>query len=502
MLSPSRFARLKRQPSERLIGVIDIGSNSVRLVVFKGLRRRPEIFFNEKVQCGLGRDLDETGRLSDEGMELALETLHRFAQLCEDMHVDEVDALATSAVRDASNGEAFVKTLKSTFGIKVKVLSGEEEAKLSAYGVASSFGVVSGLVGDLGGGSLELVGVKDGKVIESETLPLGTVRLLDGKDSKAEDLRQGVANALKQVSWLKKYSGQDIFLVGGAWRGLGKLHQDMVGWPLPVVQGYVIGHEMAQTFLTDMSGANPADILKTDRVSSSRRQHMPLAAMILSELMAASDAKDLQISAHGIREGHLYKKLNHNMRKRDPYIEDCNRLAALTGRFPEHDDNLMEWTAPLFDDETPKEKRMRKAACLMSDIGWRAHPDFRGESAFYEAFYGRFVGVSHSGRAFVALSLYVCYGGDVTDKFVGAAVGILTEKCVTRAKCLGLALRMGQRLTGGTVEPLKYSHLTIDGEVLALHLPTEQSHMAGSVVRKRLKALAAAFGKTPEIILK
>ena len=501
MLSPSRFARLKRHPSERLIGVIDIGSNSVRLVVFKGLRRRPEIFFNEKVQCGLGRDLDETGRLADEGMELALETLHRFAQLCEDMHVDEVDALATSAVRDASNGEEFVKTLKSTFGISVTVLSGDAEAKLSAYGVASSFGVVSGLVGDLGGGSLELVGVDEGVIKESVTLPLGTVRLMDGKNINVEDLRDTVRASLEAVPWLKNYNGQDIYLVGGAWRGLAKLHQVMVNWPLPVVQGYAMDHNTSTAFLSDISATSVDNIIKTDRVASSRRAHMPLAALILAELIDVSGTRNLHVSAHGIREGHLYKKLNHKLRRRDPYLEDCNRLAALTGRFPEHDDRLMEWTGPLFSDETESQRRLRKAACLLSDIGWRAHPDFRGESAYYESFFGRFVGVDHYGRAFVAATLYMCYGGDVDDAFVQPALQILSKDERQRAHRLGLALRMGQRFTGGTVEPLKYSSLSLNTSTLALHVPQNQAHMAGSVVKKRLKALAAVFGKEPEIKL-
>lgn len=493
--------RAMRAPAERLIAAIDIGSNSVRLVVFQGLSRLPEIMFNERVLCGLGRDVSRTGKMDKASRKKALATLRRFAELCRDMDVDEIEAVATAAMRDAENGPKFAARIERECGFPVKILSGEEEARLSAYGVLCGFPDAEGLVADLGGGSLELACIEGGKIGERVSLPLGPVRLLAGdKTPSLADLDK-IKETLHAVAWLEGAAKGGLYLVGGAWRVISRLNLEHKGVPLPVLQGYrmsadEIGDFAAGIWLGDLEG-----LKGIGRVPQRRLLTLPLAAWILMELMNLTNPAEVVVSAFGIREGIQYKKLNHAVRAQDALIFTCRRIAVQTGRFPEHADKLMAWIDPVFVDEPKALNRLRYATCLLSDISWRGHPDFRAESAYYETLHGRFVSVGHTDRALMAYALFLCYGGPANDPFVRAALQLLSEQEVRYATILGLALRLGQRLTGGTARPLEYSRLKLERGTLALHLPETREDMAGDAVRSRLEALAGALGVEDRIDL-
>lgn len=484
----------KRPTSGRLTAVIDIGSNSVRMVVFQGLNRVPQVLFNERVLCGLGRDVNKRGRMDEGAVELALTTLSRYAELCRDMRVDHIETVATAAARDAENGEEFVARVEAECGFTVKVLSGVEEARLTALGVLAGTPDADGIAADLGGGSLELVHIVGGKPVDSVSLPIGPLRL-QGKRRKIKDKDIArIEAALGEVSWLADGAGRGLYIIGGAWRAIAKLHIIHRNGPLPVLHGYRLSSPETHKFCR-LIIAEGADHLKGARkVASSRLKTLPLAALILDHLVSLLKPKDVIVSAPGIREGLLFGKLNHAARKQDPLIFTCKEIADATGRFPEHADRLMKWIDPLFEGEPSERRRLRFAVCLLSDISWRAHPDFRAERAYYEALLGRFVGVSHRERALIALALFVCYGGPVSAPEVEPARRLLSPGDSRYATVVGLALRLGQRLTGGTSRPLGYSALRLEGGSLQLVLPEDYSELAGERVMKRLLALADALG--------
>lgn len=486
-------------PAGELAAVIDIGSNSVRLVVFQGLIRVPLTLFNERVLCGLGRSVGDHGAMDAEAMDSALSTLKRFAFLCRDMKIDTVDVVATAAVRDASNGQEFVARIRQECGFEVRVLSGEEEATYSGLGVLAGIPGAEGVIADLGGGSLELARIEGRDVRDGLTLPIGPVRLLAGKSKLRVRHLDAVKAALGGVSWLEDCPGQSLYLVGGAWRSLARLHMARINAPLPLIQGYRLPGDELYDFADFVAGQSKQNLAGVAKISGKRLALLPLAAATLKILLERLRPDQVEVSAFGLREGLLFSRLDAEIQQQDPFIAVCKELADRTGRFPEHAQRLMAWSAPLFADETEEQTRARYAACLMSDISWRGHPDFRAENAFYEAFLGRFMGVSRSDRALIACALFLCYGGPRTADILRPALRLLSDDEAHYATALGLTLRLGQRLTGGTARPLGYSELELSASKLLLKLPRKYGDLAGAAVRSRLDTLAEILGVSGEI---
>lgn len=488
-----------RKPYERLIAVIDIGSNSVRMVVFKGLRRNPKILFNERVLCGLGKNVSQSGYMDEKSMISALSTLKRFAILCTDMNIDVVDAFATSAVRDAENGKEFLSLVAANAGFKVRVLSGTDEAHYSALGVISGFPKASGIVGDLGGGSLELIHIENDKILDSHTLPLGPVRLLANEKSLNKSQIKFISQELDKVSWLNEGKDKPFYMVGGAWRSLTRLYLNTQDYPLKILQGFEVEASLMAPFCETIAKKKPEALESLAKISKRRMPLLPTAASVLSAVLSKTNSSKAISSDNGIREGILYKMLNHKLRTQDPFIAACKDIADQTGRFPEHASKLMQWMDPIFSGESDEDKNLRYAVCMLSDTAWQGHPDYRAENAFEEVFHGRFTGIDHRGRAMVALSLYINYGGPYKSNFAKSAKSILSTEDKKKAHIIGLALRLGQRLTGGTSHPLTYTKLEMSSDKIRLILPRRYFDLAGEIVIGRLNALAKNLNVEAEI---
>ncbi len=492
--SPTLGAATKARPrSEQLIAIMDIGSNSVRLVVYKGLRRNPLVFFNERVLCGLGAGVSESGRLADAPMALALDTLQRFAHLSDDMAVDQVVAVATAAVRNAANGEDFVAQVLAASGISVEIITGEDEARYSALGVLNSIPGADGIVGDLGGGSLELVNLIGAEPRERVTLPIGPLSLAEEPGEVTDQHRRQVEASLAGVSWLRQGKGRPFYLVGGSWRALARLYMHQIDYPLTVLHAYELGRQEMAAFARQIASRHPEDLLSVKAVTNRRVDVLPLAAMTLVACLNVIRPTGTHVSGAGIREGILLELLPAEIRTRHPLITACRDFAEETGRFPDQADRLMEWLDPVFEGENADQRRLRLACCLLSDISWRGHPDFRAEHAFHLAFEGHFVGVTHPERAQMALALYLCYGGLLGGPTAAAALQLLDDAEMEFARLIGLGLRLGQRLAGGTSQPLKITWLTRGRKKLKLHLPAGSEALAGEGVKKRLNELAEAL---------
>jgi exopolyphosphatase/guanosine-5'-triphosphate,3'-diphosphate pyrophosphatase len=480
--------------AEKPVAIIDIGSNSVRLVVYSGAKRIPSVIFNEKVLAGLGRDIGEIGEVAQAR---ALAALDRFRLLIKQLGVVRTRVVATAAVREASNGDAFLARVRK-LGFEPRILSGEEEGKRAGQGVLSAIPDADGIVGDLGGGSLELVEVSDGRVGRSASLPLGVLRL-DALAEKGEgSFARKVAKAVAGAGFEDAAAGRPFYLVGGSWRTLARLEMAINDHPLPITHQ----HEMPVDRPADLKAA----LAKMDKssardipsISLSRFPTLPNANLLLEALVGTLNPESLIVSSFGIREGLLYDELPRDVRALDPLIEAAREAGAGLGRFEQHGDMLNAWIAPAFDDG-PKMARLRLAACLLSDIAWAAHPDFRAERGIDMALHGNWVAIDAPGRVMLAQALFCNFGGGRELPYPAIAALCSPEK-LRRAANWGLAMRLGQRLSGGVAECLRKSELSRNGDALRLEIGKRDAALLGETVERRLKVLAQEMGLRPEMV--
>jgi exopolyphosphatase/guanosine-5'-triphosphate,3'-diphosphate pyrophosphatase len=475
------------------MGVIDLGSNSIRLVVFEGAPRAPIPVFNEKVLCGLGRRLRSTGRLDAEGVQLAFENLPRFVAIASGMGVQSLHVVATSAVRDAEDGADFVARVRADTGLSIQVLSGDDEARLSAMGVLSGAPWADGVVGDLGGGSLELVRLRDGEPAAMVTLPLGPLRLNEWAASGSE-IGALIKSELGGVPWLREAAGADLYVVGGSWRALARIHMAQRRRRLRILDGYTVAPASFGDFLKLIARQSDEGLLKQGSFNARRLDAIRPAARVMRQLVKTLKPNRLVFSARGLREGVLFDALPPLVRAEDPLIASARALSAQFSRFAQLGESLAVWTDPLFPGGDAERGRLRRAASLLSDMGWIEHPDYRAENSFDQALTLPVMGFEHPGRAFVAHALFARYGGGLDDdkKAIAFEAG-LSEEDLSAARALGQALRLGYTMSAGRVDILSASRLSLaDGEV-CLDLPDIGRRYIGDRLRRRLVALASTL---------
>ncbi|WP_449231583.1 exopolyphosphatase [Azospirillum doebereinerae] len=480
------------------IAVIDIGSNSIRLVVYDAPTRSPMALFNEKVLCGLGRGVEKTGNLNPDGVVQALTALERFASLAAGMQVVRLDVIATAAVRDARDGAAFVTEVTRRTGLDVRVISGEEEARLSAMGVLSGTPEADGLVGDLGGGSLELVGLDRGVIGEQVTMPLGPLRLMETGATRQNGLVRLIDQHLEALPWLGKAKGRPFYPVGGSWRAIAKLHMEQTRHPLHIIHHYTLPAEEAREFAA-LVGRQGRSSLEKMAGSRRRLDTLPFAALVFERLLRAAQPSKVVFSAYGLREGHLYSLLTPEGQREDPLLASA---ADWVRRFVRMGDPslLMDWTAGLFAGEDDNATRLRHAACLLSDVGWADHPDYRAEHAFLRILRYPFPALDHDERAFLALAAHARYAGTIDVQLTAGARSLVSEAQGLKALVLGLALRLAHTLSGGATALLERTSLKVSGERLVLTLPDDGSVPSGEAVQRRIDALAKALNRRGDIV--
>ncbi len=480
-------------------GIIDVGSHSVRLVVYAGGGRVPIPIFNERALCGLGRGLGETGRLNPEGRASAIENLARFFAAASFMGVRNLSVLATEAVRAAADGPAFVSEIERRFGAKVEILKGEAEAAYSALGVISGIPEAHGLMGDLGGGSLELAELEHGASQRTVTLPIGSLRLIGNSDGSHKKARKLVDDALAKAAWIHALEGRTFYPVGGAWRALASVHMAQRDYPLHIIHEYTLTANEAVRLLDVVMGLSPSSLAKIPRVPKKRLETLPYAALVLRRVIAEMKPEKLVFSSLGLREGYLFAKLNQQDRALDPLIVDARRMASAVGRFGDLGAELLNWTTPLFGRESNQERRLRYAACLLSDIAWHEHPDYRAEQAYSRVLRMPFTAIDHVGRAFVALAVRVRYGGGVDSGATKAMRGFLSDEEVKKARALGRALRLAYSLSAGNMELLAQASLSLDRKSLVLTLPKGGDNLLGETTKQRLVGVARALDRRAEV---
>lgn len=485
-------------PSQNMTAVIDIGSNSVRLVVFDGPTRVPMPKFNEKVLCGLGRDLGQSTLLNADGMKDAMAALRRYAFLVNHMGIDRVIVAATAAIREADNGSEFVADIEQECDLNVQVLSGKQEARYAGLGVLSGMPYANGLVGDLGGGSLELVNVGDHRIGNTATLPLGALRLSRMSYSKPELIKYLQAQ-FESVDWLEEVIGKNFYVVGGAWRALAKYHIRKTGHSLNIVHNYKLPYPEMKLLIKEIMAFSDEDLRENPYIQNSRVTTLKTAATIMEQLFEFTKPRNIVFSANGLREGLLFSELKKPARKIDPLLETCRNMAAKEGRFAEHGEEIYGWLSDAFTHLGSKGKRLALAAATLSDIAWTMSPDYRAPQAFRRIFRAPFSGVGHKGRAIIALAVYARYRGSFVGNAPDDALALVDNEARQQALSLGLALRLSHSLSGGTQGILPRTKLIASEDELILEVPEELSVILGVHVHSRLASLASCIGKTYSI---
>ena len=484
-----------RLQDRRPLSIIDIGSNSIRLVIYEGLARSPTVLFNEKMLAGLGRGIVSTGKLDPEAVTRSMEEFRRFRALSEQAGAERMYVLATAAAREAVNGPDFIHRAEQVLGTEIHVLSGRQEAYYSALGVISGFHPANGIAGDLGGGSLELIDI-DGDVIgDGITLPLGGLRLQDmAKNSLAQATRIAKTQ-LAKAKLLKGGQGRAFYAVGGTWRNLARLHMEMNNYPLGVMHHYEIGVESALAFLKQVAKGDVEKVKGIEGVSKNRRSLLPYGAVVLQEILGAMQPSKIVVSAIGVREGYLYSLLDEAERKADPLISAAEELARLRSRSVTHAHELVDWTGKSFEafgiDETVDEARYRRAACLLADIGWRAHPEYRGRQSLNIIAHASFIGVDHPGRAFLALANAYRHDGVFNESIAPEIKALATPRYLERARILAGMMRVVYLLTAsmpGVMPRLRWE--SRGNGALALVIPADLAGLYGERPAGRLAQLA------------
>jgi exopolyphosphatase/guanosine-5'-triphosphate,3'-diphosphate pyrophosphatase len=474
------------------VGVIDVGSNSVRFVVFDGAARSPAYFYNEKVMAGLGTGLAETGKLHPEGRKRAFAALRRFAAVSKAMKVSPLLAVATAAVREAKDGADFRAQAARETGLSLRVIEGEEEARLAAQGVLLGWPEAEGVICDIGGSSMELAEVKGGKVGRRLSTPLGPLkleRIKGGPEAIRKHARGILEEAAKKIGRPKR-----IYLVGGSWRAIARIDIARRAYPLTVLHEYRMTTEQVRLTATYIEGQTTEMLRARTGIGAERMALVPIAVQVLRELVAVLKPEEIYTSGYGIREGLLYEAMPEALRARDPLIEACRWAEANAARVPGFGKKLFAFVAPLFPGAPPERLRIMKAACLLHDVSWRAHPDYRHEVCFDNATRANLGGLNHEERVFLGLALLHRYRNSRAGTRFEPLFQLLTDRAMQEAEVLGKAMRFGAMFSAEALEETAALRYDPKRRVLELVLSPEAEPLYGEVAAARFEALAKALG--------
>ena len=480
------------------VGVIDVGSNSVRMVVFDGAARSPAYFFNEKILCGLGRDLAQSGRLHPEGRDRALSAIRRFALLTEEMHLTSLTMVATAAVREASDGEDFKAEVEASTALTMNIIPGEEEARLSAQGVLLGWPGARGLVCDIGGSSMEMAEIGDNTVGRRASSALGPFRLQMVPGGK-KGLRDHIAKTLLELRDKVGGDHKALYLVGGSWRALARLDMERRAYPLTVLHEYEMTPKSIRKTIQWLETQDLRRLRDRTGISPERIALVPLATVVLRQMLNVFKPRAIFLSSYGIREGILFEQMPEDLRARDPLIEACRHLESANARLPGFGRRLFDFLMPLYRNAPPERMRLIKAACLLHDVNWRAHPDYRSESCFDTATRANLGGLDHKGRVYLGLALMNRYKSSGADSRLTPVLKLLSDEEARHAVMLGRAMRFGAMFSvGGTMGAGELRYFPRK-QVLEMVLRPERQALFGEVAQQRFQALAKTLGVTTSL---
>lgn len=489
------------RPKKGPLAVIDLGSNSIRAVIYDGLSRAPVTRFNERRLCGLGREVTRSGKLGKTGRACAHDSLKRFVAIARGMDCQSIDIVATAAIRQAKDGQSFIERASEELALPIDVLSGPEEAHFGALGVTCGFHAPDGIMGDLGGGSVEFADVPvwkrriDGEGLR-RSLPLGALvvgeALRLGGREEAQALIDREFAAHPELRGLA--SGRSFYVVGGSWRAIARSHMIRSRHPLQIIHGYELSPEEAMAVGAQMSETQ--DPVAIEGMPRKRAETAPAAGLVLAQAVRVLAPSRVIFSATGVREGRIFARLKRQDREQDPLLVAADELGRLANRSRAVGPAMIAWTETLFGrHETAERRRLRTSACLVSDTAWRDHPESRAREAFQRLVQYPFLGIDHAERAALAYTVYTRYAGAVhRDQDIAGTLELMRPEVRHLAEAIGHALELGYRLSGGAPEIIERCRLEVDGDTLRLIAPHDTVIANDEAVSVRLRAVAVGVG--------
>jgi exopolyphosphatase/guanosine-5'-triphosphate,3'-diphosphate pyrophosphatase len=462
------------------------------LVVFDGAARSPAYFYNEKIMCALGAGVSETGRLNPQGRVRALSALRRFQHLAEGMGIAPLTAVATAAVRDADDGPDFRDEVLRETGLKIWVIDGEEEARLSAQGVLLGWPGAYGLICDMGGSSMELAEISGGRVgrrLSSQLGPLKLSSVKGGRSGRKAHIKEEILRLSEKMGPQR----DRLFLVGGSWRAIARIDMARRGYPLKVLHEYRMTGKSVRATIRYIASQDLETLRIACGISPARMALVPIAADVLGRLVRTFKPKDIAVSSYGIREGLLYEQMPQRLRDRDPLIEACRFAEVKDARIPGFGKTLYEFVLPLFKSAPETQKRLIKAACLLHDVSWRAHPDYRAEVCFDNATRANLGGLKHSERVFLGMALLHRYRNKREGTRFDPLFDLLDEPNQKKAEVLGKAMRFGAMLWMQKDEQMAALRWFPKKKRLELVLTPDALPLYGEVAESRFLSLSQAL---------
>ena len=475
--------------------IIDIGSNTLRLVIFDPPARAPVVLHNEKVTARLGKGVAENGLLTRKAMDVALKALRRFAKLLELRDVRDVQTVATAAVRDAGNGGLFLEAVRAC-GLSPRLLSGEEEALTSAAGIVGAFPGAKGVVADLGGGSLELVHVAGSRCERGASLPFGTLWLPQLRAVGPGTFARRVKRALVATEW-HCTEGEALYLVGGSHRALARLAIHQLNWPLDDPHGFELSLEAAQHVCRSaLHGGVPATL---QGISASRLAALPNTAALLSVLLREIRPSSVVFSAWGLREGLIYQRLDKAEQAKDPLIEGVGAFAESMGCTRETGAMVGQWIGDAAGTQDSAPVNLRLVASMLILAAQRIEPNLRLAHALDWALHKRWIGLEDTGRAMIAACVVGNSGrGEIPDELARLA----SQSQLHTAFTWGLAIRLCRRFSGLSPVVLANSALTAGSGELVLSVHPSFTALLNEGTEKDLRNLAEGLGLQPCVRLR
>jgi exopolyphosphatase/guanosine-5'-triphosphate,3'-diphosphate pyrophosphatase len=481
--------------------IIDLGSNSIRMLIYDNLLNSQIPIFNEKAICELGKNLDKTGKLDPKGSDFALSVLQRFKRILSNLKVKKFKIIGTAAIREATDSKLFVAKVKKILKKKVQVLTGIEEAENSALGVIIGFQRVNGVVVDLGGGSLEIARVEKNIIYEKISLPLGVLRLFNQPKRNKDKINSIISFYLNKIEWLRKGKTKNLYLCGGTWRTLLNAHIFKTNYPLSILHQYKLPAIEALKFSNRLSSVKLIKSEKLVGVTKSRTNYIPIGSYILSSLIKICDPSNILCSVSGVREGSLINKAYLNILKKDSLNRSVHFIALKKGDFGENYIKLYNFLKKIFpnkDENFPF--RLLLPACSLSNFDWGLGTYQRAELVFHEVINSPILKLSHNDRIKLGL---VSFWRHCSTKYYPDLefLKLLSNSEITACRRIGAALRFASSIS--VISSIFYEKIKIyvaNEKTLILKVPKKYSQVISNQVQKRLKSLAEEMNLKQEIV--
>ena len=473
------------------IGIIDIGSNSIRLVVFDGPKRSPLYLYNEKVFFRLGLQSFGGKAFGSNTLEAVSHIIKRYVAICRNMEISKIIMFGTSALREASNSNVLVESIREKTNVDVDIISGEKEAFYAAQGILLGFPNAEGVICDLGGNSVEFANIRKNVVTKCNSVLLGPLTIKN-LGEKCKNLDDHMKNQLAKLTNFNGVKNKSIFLIGGSWRAIAKIHMQRIKYPLKIIQGYKVESKKLKTTLEFIQGSSFFTKSDEMNISLGRLELLPQAARLLEIIIDEFQIKVLTFSSFGVREGLIYEHLSEAEKKRDPLIEAAKFFEKKETRFPKMSKHTFNWISPLYENLPPKTKRVILAATKLHDIAWIAHPDYKTEMCLEIVTRSNISGISHKERVFLAMILLFRHKAKPEKIFNSKLFRIVPKKKRKIALVIGKGLRLASTFFGEK-SLLNKIELRLRANEVDLRFQSKMDSINGEIVEKRIQELNKAL---------